>query len=211
MNDDNLEGAPGAAASIVKTVLDYAASPWKFFGLILLALFAFGGIMVYVEREAIATYVLKSLGTPRLNEKDAEPVLLRAIRESRARAGGVWRVDLSNNLQTLIYAVDTAVHPLHIFELGYTYPVISTGSSIKVAAALMNGQSICYDPAESNETPAQELAKAGAKWLCSASIPMGLGAFIGLIHIIYDEKPDPYIEQACLRAMAEAASELTVR
>lgn len=211
MNDDNLEGAPGAAASIVRTVLDYAATPWRFFALVFLGIVTFGGIMAYVERGDIAAYVLKSLGTPKLDTASAERILTRTVRQSQAQGGGIWSVDIANNLQTLVASANFTNVPTAPVDVGYTYPLISTGSSIKAAAALMNGQSICYDPAESNEVPMKELAKRGAKWLCATSIPNGLGAFVGLIHIVYFEKPDPYVEQACLRAMAEAASELTIR
>ena len=208
MNDD----AAGATASIVQTVLNYAATPWRFFGLIFLALMTFGGVMVYVERGDIATYVLKSLGTPKLDTVNAEKVLTRVVRQSQAQGGGIWSVDIANNLQTLIVTANFTSMPMAPpIDTGFSYPLISTGTSVKVAAALMNGQSICYDPAESNEVPAQALAKAGAKWLCATSVPNGLGAFVGLIHIVYSQKPDPYVEQACLRAMAEAATELTIR
>lgn len=207
----DIDNAAGATASVVQTVLNYAATPWKFAGLIFLALLAFGGVMTYVEREAIATYVLKNLGTPRLDEKGAQAVLTRVVRQSRARGGTIWKVDLANNLQTILTSSDYSGEQLKQVEIGFTYPVISTGSSIKVAAALMNGQSICYDPTESNELPAKTAVENGVKWLCSTSIPNGLGAFVGLIHIFYNEKPDQYLEQACLRAMAEAATELTVR
>lgn len=211
MSDDNLEGAPGAVASVVRSVLDYAATPWKFFGLMLLALFAFGGVMTYVEREAIATYVLKSLKSPKLDMKNGQKVLVRVVRESRAKYGILWSVDLHNNLQTVVNTADYSGDPLKSIEIGYTWPIISVGSNIKIAAALMNGQSICFDPNDSNETPHQSMAKEGVKWICATSIPNGLGAWVGLMHIMWIDKPDQYVEQAALRALAEASSELTIR
>lgn len=211
MNDIDTSSAPGATASIVQTVLNYAASPWRFVGLVVLLTITFSGVMVYVEREQIATYVLKNLGKPRLDTTNAQKVLTEAVIESRAKGGGVWSVDFENNIQTLVAASNFTKVPASAVDIGHSYPLISTGTNIKAASALMNGLSYCYDPADSNELQIQELVKIGAKWLCSSPIPNGLGALVGLIHIVYDEKPDQYVEQACIRAMAEAASKLTVR
>jgi hypothetical protein len=211
MNDENLEGAPGAAASIVSSVLTYAASPWQFAGLVLLAVLTFGGVMTYVEREAIATYVLKSLKSPKLDMKNGQKVLTRVVRESRAKFGILWSVDLHNNLQTVVNTTDFSGENLKSIDIGYTWPIISVGSNIKIAAALMNGQSICFDPADSNEVPHQTMSKDGVKWICATSIPNGLGAWVGLMHIMWIDKPDQYVEQAALRALAEASSELTIR
>lgn len=211
MSDENLEGAPGAVASVVRSVLDYAASPWQFAGLVFLGLLAFCGVMTYVEREAIATYVLKSLKSPRLDLKNGQKVLTRVVRESRAKFGILWSVDLHNNLQTVVNTTDFSGENLKSIDIGLTWPIISVGSNIKIAAALMNGQSICFDPNDSNEVPHQTMAKDGVKWICATSIPNGLGAWVGLMHIMWIEKPDQYVEQAALRALAEASSELTVR
>lgn len=211
MTEIDASTQPGATASIVQTVLNYAASPWRFLALVLMAILAFGGLMIYLEREAIATYTLKSLGKPRLDIASAQKVITKTVADSRAQGGGIWSVDIENNLQTLVAASNFTSIPATAIDIGHSYPFISTGTDIKAAAALMNGQSYCYDPAESHELQIQELAKHGAKWLCTSPIPNGLGAFVGLIHVVYLERPDEYVEQACLRAMAEAASELTVR
>lgn len=211
MSDMDTSTAPGAAASVVKTVLDYAASPWRFAAVVLLVFISFASFMIYVEREVIATYVIKNLSKPRLDMAKGHEVLVHTIRDARARSGVLWSVDLENNLQTIVNTSNFSGDPLPGVDVGYTAPIISTGSLVRVAAALMNGQPICFDPADSKELPHQKMVEGGVKWTCASPIPSGLGAFVGLIHVMYFEKPDQYVEQAALRSLAEAAAQLTIR
>ena len=211
MNDIDTSSAPGATASIVQTVLAYAASPWRFAGLIVLLTLSFSGVMVYVEREQIATFVIKNLSKPRLDIENGHKILVKTVRNSSARYGLLWSVDLENNLQVLVDNTNYSGLPLDNVNNGDSAPFLSNGSDVRIAAALMSAQSICFDPSTTHEIPHQRMAERGIKWVCGTPIPSGLGAFIGLMHVLYEQKPDQYVEQAALAALALAASDLTLR
>jgi hypothetical protein len=211
MNDIDTSTAPGAAASVVKTVLEYAASPWKFAALFILAVFAFSAFMVYVEREVIATRVLQNLGKPRLDLHNAQKIIASAVKDSRAKYAALWEIDLDNNLQRLTHSADMTGDTIQGTEIGYSAPIMTPGSNVKVAAALMNGQAICFDPRQSDELPHKKMVANDVVWVCASTVPSGLGAFVGLLHIMYLEKPDQSIEQAALRSLNDAATKLTVR
>lgn len=209
MNEDST--TPGAAASVVKAMLDYAASPWKFAALVLLVVVSFSAFMVYIEREAIATRVLQGLARPRLNLDNAQQVLAFVVRDGRANYSALWEIDLDNNLQRVTHTADKSGGPIQGAEAGYTAPIMTTGTNVKVAAALMNGQIVCFDPSTSGELPHKKMVANDIVWVCASGVPSGLGAFVGLLHVMWTEKPDPAVEQAAMRSLNDAATKLTVR
>lgn len=211
MNEIDTSTTPGAAASVVKTVLDYAASPWKFAALVLLVVVSFSAFMIYVEREAIATRVLQGLARPRLDLANAQKIIAAAVKDSRAKYAALWEIDLDNNLQRLTHSADMTGDTIQGTEIGYSAPIMTPGSNVKVAAALMNGQTVCFDPRQSDELPHKKMVANDVVWVCASGVPSGLGAFVGLLHIMYLEKPEPAIEQAAMRALSDAATKLTVR
>ena len=193
---------------IIKLLLGFVTKPWKGVWVALFTILCSVLVFLYMERGVIDQLVRERYVEPHIDYEMTEQVAEDLLGFSDLVV--VYEVDLQDNTQRAIKVVpsDDGRPPL----LGLVVPFIPTGPSVQVVITEITGAIVCWNI----NAVAREEASPHVRWYqdhgysyaCARKIPGEPGRVLGLVHLVWKEKPDRPIEYSARVAIGSRLEEM---
>ena len=183
----------------LKPVVDWLDKPWKALALAALSLLA--GLMwaAWIERQILVDYIRSQVSSLHLDleaAQDSLPTLLRY-----ADFVVLWEVDPARNYQKVIAAFG-GDDEQRAEVLGSEHPYVSDIVRPGLIAREIEGETICVSHDHYLTLP--------FTYVCAQKIPTYLPGVIGIVHILWTEKPDEVTENQAIVVMRFVTEKLAV-
>jgi hypothetical protein len=169
-------------------VLAYVDSPFKLFAIVLMAVFTFGGYLIYDHRELIVGTYKESQKLPSINKDRVDEVAVHLFKTTDATVVTIFKVNplLATRIQYRAYTTNGRDKTNDGLDVGL---FTSNQANNQDVVALMAGNIPCseYNTAQS-EIGLWYLEK-GMRYGCRISVPPDPSKFVGQITVGWEKQP----------------------
>lgn len=187
---------------LIKNILSWLKRPWQGVFLIFFVPLCAALVFLWMEREVIDELFRQNFSTPRLNMKAVEEVSGTLLGISDLVV--VYEVVLTDNTQRAVFvAPPSQAHPP---LLGMTVPFIPQGRSSNIVISELTGAIVCWDLTTIDKEDASQhvrwYQKNGFVYVCARKVPGTPGNIVGLVHMVWTQKPERSMEYSARVAMS---------
>lgn len=187
----------------------YVDRPWKVVAVILFLIFGIAGYIVYDKRDLL----IESWMTPDavgLKLDEVPEALDKLAEESGADLVQIWSVDLPSNSQTFI-AARRKDKERPVIPSPRRLPIVVHVTDLKVLVDVMEGHPVCVPVVMTGSPLARRLAERNLKYGCAIPIPPNPTAFVGVIYLAWEERPDSSVESVAVGNARALAGKLATK
>lgn len=169
-------------------VLAYVDSPFKLFALILMAVLAFVGYMVYDHRELIIGTYQEHQKLPQIAEGRVDDAATHLFKHTGATVVAIFKVNPITNSRVLYraYTKEGREKSVEGLDVGL---FSNNGSNNKDVVAMMANEIPCGEYKTAQSEIGLWYLEKGMTYGCRASVPPDAGRFIGQITVGWDKQP----------------------
>lgn len=169
-------------------VLAYVDSPFKLFALILMAVLAFVGYMVYDHRELIIGTYQEHQKLPQIAEGRVDDAATHLFKHTGATVVAIFKVNPITNSRVLYraYTKEGREKSVEGLDVGL---FSNNGSNNKDVVAMMANEIPCGEYKTAQSEIGLWYLEKGMAYGCRASVPPDAGRFIGQITVGWDKQP----------------------
>ena len=208
-------GPRGTIPALIGRVLDYMSTPWRAVVVIVLTIVLGAGFAAWQERQALLGALLAPPSAPfgrrpAALKSDLSGELDNLIAESEAAIVAVWAVDLGANLARFRLA---RRHGGGVWTFSpRVMPAILDQTDAAALVEIVNGRSVCLDPAGKGSLVLRRLAADGLGFACIVPIPPSqTAALLGVVLLAWPARPAPALVAAAVTLAAEEADAMVMR
>lgn len=169
-------------------VLAYVDSPFKLFALILMAVLAFGGYMVYEHRDLIVGTYKEHQKLPQIAEGRVDDVATHLFKHTNAQVVAIFKVNPLIGTRVLYRAYSKEGRDKNIEGLDVGL-FTSNASNNKDVVALMANEIPCGEYKSAQSEVGLWYIEKGMTFGCRISVPPDHSRFIGQITVGWAEQP----------------------
>lgn len=169
-------------------VLAYVDSPFKLFALILMAVLAFVGYIVYDHRELIIGTYQEHQKLPQIAEGRVDDAATHLFKHTGATVVAIFKVNPITNSRVLYraYTKEGREKSVEGLDVGL---FSNNGSNNKDVVAMMANEIPCGEYKTAQSEIGLWYLEKGMAYGCRASVPPDAGRFIGQITVGWDKQP----------------------
>lgn len=169
-------------------VLAYVDSPFKLFALILMAVLAFVGYMVYDHRELIIGTYQEHQKLPQIAEGRVDDAATHLFKHTGATVVAIFKVNPITNSRVLYraYTKEGREKSVEGLDVGL---FSNNGSNNKDVVAMMANEIPCGEYKTAQSEIGLWYLEKGMTYGCRSSVPPDAGRFIGQITVGWDKPP----------------------
>lgn len=169
-------------------VLAYVDSPFKLFALILMAVLAFAGYMVYDHRELIIGTYQEHQKLPQIAEGRVDDAATHLFKHTGATVVAIFKVNPITNSRVLYraYTKEGREKSVEGLDVGL---FSSNANNNKDVVAMMANEIPCGEYKTAQSEIGLWYLEKGMAYGCRASVPPDAGRFIGQITVGWDKPP----------------------
>lgn len=196
-----------SANDTLSTVLAYVDSPFKLFALILMAVLAFIGYLVYDHRELIIGTYQEHQKLPDIAEERVEDAVSHLFKTTNATVVAIFKVNplLGTRVQYRAYTKEGRDKTNDGLDVGL---FTTNQANNQDVVDLMAGNIPCSEYKSAQSEIGLWYIEKGMRFGCRVSVPPEPSRFVGQITVGWD-KPPADLEQA--RAMLNIAATMLSR
>jgi hypothetical protein len=195
------------ANDTLSKVLAYVDSPFKLFAIILMAIFAFSGYIIYDHRELIVGTYKESQKLPSIDENRVEDVAVHLFKTTDAVVVTVFKVNplLGTRIQYRAYTKTGRDRTNDGLNVGL---FTSNQKNNEDVISLMAGNIPCSEYKTAQSEIGLWYIEKGMRYGCRISVPPDPSKFVGQITVGWDKQPED-LEQT--KAMLFIAAKMISR
>jgi hypothetical protein len=195
------------ANDTLSKVLAYVDSPFKLFAIILMAIFAFSGYIIYDHRELIVGTYKESQKLPSIDENRVEDVAVHLFKTTDAVLVTVFKVNplLGTRIQYRAYTKTGRDRTNDGLNVGL---FTSNQKNNEDVISLMAGNIPCSEYKTAQSEIGLWYIEKGMRYGCRISVPPDPSKFVGQITVGWDKQPED-LEQT--KAMLFIAAKMISR
>jgi hypothetical protein len=195
------------ADDTLSKVLAYVDSPFKLFAIILMAIFAFSGYIIYDHRELIVGTYKESQKLPSIDENRVEDVAVHLFKTTDAVLVTVFKVNplLGTRIQYRAYTKTGRDRTNDGLNVGL---FTSNQKNNEDVISLMAGNIPCSEYKTAQSEIGLWYIEKGMRYGCRISVPPDPSKFVGQITVGWDKQPED-LEQT--KAMLFIAAKMISR
>ena len=163
-------------------------SPFRLFAVILLCVLAFGGWIVYSEKDNFMASYRAQQALPRMNG-NYEPAVAFILKNTDAELVAIFEVNTLLNTRKLVYLTTRSAGHDRAYNGTNVGLLTKNHSNNQDVIALMSGQIPCGVYLTPQSYIGFIYRDAGVQYMCRTSVPAEPGLFIGQISIGWKETP----------------------
>jgi hypothetical protein len=177
------------ADDTLSKILAYVDSPFKLFAIVLMAVFAFTGYIVYDNRDLIVGTYKESQRLPSINEDRVDDVAVHLFKTTDATIVAVFKVNplLSTRTQYRAYTKNGRDKTNDGLDVG-----LFTGNqkNNEDVISLMAGNIPCSEYKTAQSEIGLWYIEKGMRYGCRISVPPDPSKFVGQITVGWDKQPE---------------------
>jgi len=169
-------------------VLAYVDSPFKLFALILMAVLAFGGYMVYDHRDLIVGTYREHQKLPQIAESRVDDAATHLFKHTNAQVVAIFKVNplIGTRVLYRAYSKEGRDKSIEGLDVGL---FTSNASNNKDVVALMANEIPCGEYKAAQSEVGLWYIEKGMTFGCRISVPPDHSRFIGQITVGWAEQP----------------------
>lgn len=177
------------ANDTLSKVLEYVDSPFKLFAIILMAVFAFTGYIIYDHRELIVGTYKESQRLPSINENRVDEVAVHLFKTTDAVLVTVFKVNplLGTRIQYRAYTKNGRDKTNDGLNVGL---FSSNQKNNEDVVSLMAGNIPCNEYKAAQSEIGLWYLEKGMRYGCRISVPPDPSKFVGQITVGWENQPE---------------------
>jgi hypothetical protein len=177
------------ADDTLSKVLAYVDSPFKLFAIVLMAVFAFSGYIIYDHRELIVGTYKESQKLPSINEDRVDDVAVHLFKTTDATIVTVFKVNplLGTRIQYRAYTTNGRDKTNDGLNVGL---FSSNQKNNEDVVALMAGNIPCSEYKTAQSEIGLWYLDKGMRYGCRISVPPDPSKFVGQITVGWEKQPE---------------------
>jgi hypothetical protein len=195
------------ANDTLSKVLEYVDSPFKLFAIILMAVFAFAGYIIYDHRELIVGTYKESQKLPSINKDRVDDVAVHLFKTTNANVIAIFKVNplLGTRIQYRAYTTNGRDKTNDGLNVGL---FSSNQKNNEDVISLMAGNIPCSEYKSAQSEIGLWYIDKGMRYGCRISVPPDPSKFVGQITVGWEKQPED-LEQT--KAMLFIAAQMLSR
>jgi hypothetical protein len=169
-------------------ILAYVDSPFKLFAIVLMAVFAFTGYIIYDHRELIVGTYKESQKLPSINKDRVDEVAVHLFKTTDATVVTIFKVNplLATRIQYRAYTTNGRDKTNDGLDVGL---FTSNQANNQDVVALMAGNIPCGEYKTAQSEIGLWYLEKGMRYGCRISVPPDPSKFVGQITVGWEKQP----------------------
>jgi hypothetical protein len=169
-------------------ILAYVDSPFKLFAIVLMAVFAFTGYIIYDHRELIVGTYKESQKLPSINKDRVDDVAVHLFKTTDATIVTIFKVNplLGNRIQYRAYTTNGRDKTNDGLDVGL---FTSNQKNNEDVISLMAGNIPCSEYKTAQSEIGLWYIEKGMRYGCRISVPPDPSKFVGQITVGWEKQP----------------------